>query len=224
MPREQIKILDLTFKSKADFKAYVKNLIYNDISLCDSVLSMKPDLFNILVEILKRHPDFNNKTKKMCDLKIVRDTLNKKAFKIMIINNDSTEIDISWHVAIDGKHKSDKAELVSALRSSIESQILNFKNKSEQKCVICSNTDNLHVDHIIHFDELVYNFITIMKSENYEIPNKFGELDDSTHRRCFLDSDFNFKSRWLAYHREHATFRILCMKCNLSRVKSHIKI
>jgi hypothetical protein len=37
-----------------------------------------------------------------------------------------------------------------------------------------------------------------MKSKNIEIPNTFGETDDNTHRRCFLDIGDNLKMNGLS--------------------------
>jgi hypothetical protein len=113
---------------------------------------------------------------------------------------------------------------MSAMRSSIEEQTFHFRKNSNNKCVLCSNTDKLHVDHLIHFDEIVFNFINIMKCKNIEIPNTFGETDDNTHRRCFLEIDDNFKNEWIKYHYENASLQILCQKCNLTRTKTKCKI
>ena len=178
----------------------------------------------MLIEILKRHPDYIKKTQNMCKIKIMKDTLNITALKLIIINADKTENDISWKLAITGKPKSNKNELRSAMRSSVDSQISEFRKCNEQKCVLCSNTDKLHVDHIIHFEELALTFINIMESQNINVPNTFGDTHDDTHRRYFLEVDCNFKNEWVDYHYKHATLRILCQACNLTRTKSKHKI
>jgi 5-methylcytosine-specific restriction endonuclease McrA len=185
---------------------------------------MYPEHYNTLVEILKRHPDFICKTQDMCNIKIVKDKLNINALKTIIIKKDGSEIDISWKVAITGKPKGDKQELMSAMRSSIDEQIVQFRKGSDKKCVLCTNTDNLHIDHIIHFDEIVLNFINIMKSKNINIPDTFGDTNDDTHRRCFLETDKDFKNEWTDYHYENAQLRVLCQKCNLTRTKTNHKL
>jgi 5-methylcytosine-specific restriction endonuclease McrA len=223
MPRKPIIFLDKIYKTQSEFEAFVKKLLYKDIGICNDVKNSYPSHYITLIEILKRHPDFILKTQNMCKIKIIRDTLNINALKIIIINTDESENDISWKCCITGQTKGNKHELMSAMRSSIDEQIFQFRKDNEKKCVLCPNTDKLHVDHIIHFDEIVLNFITIMKSENITIPSTFGDTNDDTHRKCFLEIDNNFKNRWIDYHYTHATLRILCQSCNLTRNKTKTK-
>jgi hypothetical protein len=159
----------------------------------------------------------------MCNVKITRDILNINSLKIIIINTYESEIDISWKCSITGKPKGNKHELMSAMRSSVDEQIFQFKKNNPEKCVLCTNTDKLHVDHIIHFDEIALNFINIMENENINIPNTFGDTNDETHRRCFLEIDNNFKNKWIDYHYKNATLRMLCQTCNLTRTKTKHK-
>ncbi len=198
-----------------------------DIGICDDVKNIKPEKFNILIKILERHPEFEYKTKDMNNIKIENDKLNKKALKILIIKNNGSLVDISWRCAITGKKKSNKSELMSAMRSSIEKQIQYFKKINKNKsCELCGNINNLHVDHndTINsaFDELVFNFVE--KNNNIKKPENFGELNDETHRRCFLEKDKIFKDKWIKYHLENAKLRFLCEKCNLTRKKTKIKL
>lgn len=98
-------------------------------------------------------------------------------------------------------------------------------NNYEEQCVLCSNTDKiLEVDHIIHFDELVLNFVKYIENKNINIPTCFGDINDNTHRRCFLETDVLFKNEWIDYHRKYAKLRILCKTCNATRPKSKSKL
>ena len=223
MPRKPVIFLDKTYKTQGEFELFVKKIIYDDIGLCNDVKNIHTTNYNTLIEILKRHPEFISKTLNMCNIKIVKDVWNTSGLKILIINTDESEIDISWKVAITGKHKSDKTELMSAIRSSVDEQIFQFRKKSNGKCVLCPNTNKLHVDHIIHFDEITFKFINIMRSKNIEIPNNFGETDDNTHRRCFLEANDDFKNDWINYHYENASLQMLCQTCNLTKTKTKTK-
>ena len=223
MPRKPVIFLGKTYKTQTEFELFVKKIIYDDIGVCDDIKNTYTSHYITLIEILKRHPDFIYKTINMCNIKIIKDPWNTSGLKILIINTDTSEIDISWKCAITGKHKSEKNELMSAMRSSVDEQIFQFRKKNVVKCVLCDNTDKLHVDHIIHFDEIVFNFINIMKSTNIEIPNNFGETDDNTHRRCFLETDNNFKNYWINYHSENASLQMLCQHCNLTKTKTKTK-
>lgn len=84
------------YKTQYEFKQFVKNLIYHDIGICSDVKNLYPLQYETLIEILKRHPNFISKTINMCNIKITNDKLNKKALKILIINHDASETDISW--------------------------------------------------------------------------------------------------------------------------------
>ena len=220
MPRKQIIFLDKTYNTQSDFEAFVKNLIYNDIGICNDIKNMYPLHYITLIEILKRHPEFISKTLNMYNIKIIKDSLNINGLKIIIINTDGSENDISWKCAITGKSKGIKQMLMSAMRTSIDKQILQFRKDNINICSLCNNTYKLQVDHVIHFDILAHDFIKIMKRKNIIIPTRFGDTDDNTHRTCFLEIDNNFKNEWVDYHYKHATLRILCQSCNLTRNKT----
>jgi len=227
MPAKPITFLNVKYKTQGEFEKFVKKIIYNDIGLCNDIKNTNKDKYYKLIEILKRHPEFNSKTKNMCNIKIANDTLNKKALKTLIIKNDGTEVDISWRCAITGKHKSEKHELISAMRSSIDKQIHQFKIENKNKCCqICGNSERLDVDHNdtknSAFDELVFNFIK--ENTDIEKPDEFGELNDNTHRRRFLEKDNKFKDRWIEYHYQNASLRMLCHTCNISRPKTKNKL
>ena len=227
MTPKPVTFLNTEYKTQGEFEKYVKKIIYEDIGICNDIKNTYPAKYYILIKILERHPEFNSKTENMCNIKIVCDTLNKKALKILIIKNDGREVDISWRCAITGKHKSKKYDLMSAMRSSIDSQIHQFRTEHNNDCCqLCGNIERLDVDHNdaknSAFDELVSNFIE--KNNDIEIPDKFGELNDDTHRRRFLEKDSVFKDKWLEYHNEHAILRMLCHTCNISRPKTKNKL
>ena len=229
MPRKPVTFMGKLYKTQGEFEKYVRKVIYEDIGPCLDIQGTYPLQYDTLIKILERHPDFTSKAENMCNVKIVRDTLNRKALKMLITKKDGEEVDISWKCAITGEHKPDKGELMSAMRSSIDKQIYQFKTENKNKfCELCGSTENLQVDHndevCSAFDELVLNFVSITNKENIRTPNKFGETNDDTHRRSFLEIDRPFKNRWIEYHGEHASLRILCQNCNINRPKTKFKL
>ena len=165
----------------------------------------------------------------MINIKIVNDTLNKKGLKILIINKNDQEIDISWHCAITGKHKSKKHDLMSAMRIAIDKQINDYRiNNKKNNCKLCNTDKDLDVDHSIEeesaFDQLVVKFLESYNILKENLPNKFAELNDNTHRRCFLQSDVEFEEKWIKYHKEHAKLRMLCHMCNIRQKKTKKKL
>ena len=229
MPGKKIIFLEKTYNTQKEFENYVKNLIYKDIGICNDIKNRKPYLYNNLIELLKRHPEYISKSKDMINIKIQQNNLNKKGYEILIINNDNSEIDISWRTAITGSNKSKKRDLTSAMRYSIKNQILEYKNKQNNYiCVKCHSNQNIEVDHNdelnLSFDELTKNFIDIMKRKNINIPDIFTETNDDAHRITFLEKDYNFKNEWIKYHYENASLRLLCKTCNNSRPKTKNKL
>ena len=225
MPRKPVDFMGKTYKSQTDFEKYVKHLIYEVIGPCDDIKTKHSDKYEILIKLLERHPEFELKTENMTNLKIMRDALNRRAYKIMIVKN-CEEVDISWKCAITAKGKPKKELLMSAMRVSVQDQIYEFKrNCTNRYCEICNSEELLQVDHNDQinsaFDELAYNFVNESKME---IPETFDELNDNTHRCCFSEKDRAFKDKWAEYHRQNAKLRILCRICNISRPKTKIKL
>ena len=226
MPRKPVTFLNTVFESQTEYRKYVKKIIYNDIGICNDIKNTYPDLYKILIEILKRHPDFNSKSKNMCNIKIIHNKINDEGFETVIIKNDGSEVDIAWTCAITGKYKSEKHKLMSAMRSSIDPQIKQFRREHiNDSCEICGNIVRLDVDHNDEknsaFSELVSNFME--KNNHIKISNKFEELNDGTHRKKFSKEDAEFQDKWSEYHRDQASLRMLCHNCNISREKTKNK-
>ena len=226
MPRKPVVFLDNNYKTQGDFEKYVKKLIYEEIGVCHDVKNTYPDKYIILIELLKRHPEFNSKSKNMSNIKIINNVLNKKTLETIIIKNHE-EIDISWICAMTGKSKTSKDKLMSAMRSSIGEQIYDFKiNCKNNSCELCDSVKEIQVDHNntknSAFDELAYKFVK--ENKDIKIPDNFGELNDGTHRKCFLEKDYIFRDKWVEYHRQNAILRLLCHKCNISMPKTKIKL
>ena len=45
MPRKSIIFLDKTYKTQGEFEAFVKNLIYNGIGICDDIKNEESHLY-----------------------------------------------------------------------------------------------------------------------------------------------------------------------------------
>ena len=154
----------------------------------------------------------------MKDYKVITNYINRNALAVMIINDDNTETDISWHTAINGTPKTFESELKSAMRYSIEYQIQMFRNNIPHCICNYCNISNvlMHVDHVVQFQSLYDTFI---KSVELKIPNSFIDSKDGTYRRQFTPDDNEFEIEWQKFHLNNATLQILCAKCNLTRKK-----
>lgn len=199
----------LTFSSQIKAKDYIRTLLHS-IGYTTSVKD-NTNTFNLLQDIVNNHP---NKlySKDIIDFEIGKDLLSG-GYTLSIVKSTET-ICISWYKCVTGKQPTLKQELNGALRQSISYQIWDFKKSAKQICELCSAIDILHVDHIVHFEKLVQDFHS---ENNFPLPTEFIEVDDGTYRRGFTINDKKYEDAWTNYHKRHATLRILCKKCNLSR-------
>lgn len=223
MPPIIIQFQNRTYKTQKEFEAYIKDLIYSKIGICRSVKKERHAYYETLNEFLSRHPEFNEKTKHLTDYAIDQCPLapiKRKTYRVFIINSDGTQTDISWRCALTGRGKTPKHELYSALRVAVQQSVIDYRKNNELICSICNRRkETMHVDHIKQFDEIVMEFISLMKEKSINIPRIFDELNDGTCRRTFMESDIQFKNDWYDYHEKNASYRILCQECNLTRKK-----
>lgn len=142
----------------------------------------------------------------------VKNKINPKYYEITIINNDGTKDGISWHYCLDKKKRD---EFKVACRVAIVDQILEFKINSNLQCCLCNISEvKFHVDHIVHFEKLLQDFLSANK---LKVPSSFDDYHDG--RACFKNEDKEFEKNWQEYHAKYAQLRILCETCNLSREK-----
>jgi hypothetical protein len=208
----QVICNNITYKTKKEFAIYVRNLIYMVIGVCDDVAKHK-NYFELL-EVLKRHPDFEEKMDNLKTMRIQKESFNDGR-QIVIVKNDNTEAVISFITAINGEGMSIHNMLRDAMRSSVHEQIQTFRAKGGSFCAICNSTEKPEVDHLLRFTEMVVAFL----SNRTDIPSKFDKLNEPMRRHCFLEEDCLFREDWVEYHRMNATMRMLCRRCNLQRIK-----
>jgi len=212
-----VKFGNRSFPSQKEAKAYVSNLVNNEIGFCDSVRTFKPEYFEPLDDILKNHPNYEEKSSKMTDIKVVKNRNGHK--ETHLFNDDGEETDISWaDCAITGKEKTPEQLLTKSMRTSVDPQIIDYRNTATAICVFCAKTKNLHVDHEKLFVEIKNDFLEIMKEQNENIPTKFRDYE-RWNLKCFLEENHEFEQKWKDYHLKEATLRILCQHCNLGRLR-----
>ena len=207
------------FNSQKDCENYVRNL-FSTIGLCSSI--KKTTHFDFIHDLVKRHPKYLEKCKNLKDFELVRNKFNKNAFELHLIRDDETVEDISWRICITGKTKTDKQLLFSALRYSIQEQIIEYKNNVIiENCMLCQKVlcnGDIHVDHIIHFEKIANDFLNI-SLKNRHTPTTFDNSNDNSNRKKFKKEDIQFENDWKIYHKKNSNLRLVCKKCNLTREK-----
>ena len=176
---------------------------------CNSLKKERYEDFEDFMELFKEHPEYEIKLKNVIDLCIVANKRCRKYFEINLIKDDGSFEDISYRCCIN-KH-SPNSNLLRALRYTIEPQIRDYRNNNELICDFCKSTDNIQIDHIIFFKDLVKDFLL----NRTDIPTFF---DDNEYNGCkFKLEDTKIRDEWYNFHKQNAKLRCLCSKCNLQR-------
>lgn len=205
-----LKIGDQEFKSKDAAKKHVRS-------------SMNPfDPLNpIWMDLLNRHPNRLEKIGVGIDTFFIsQNPVNPQAYQLNIKRIDGSIDHFSWLKCIDGYNKSNEAMLLSAMRLAISPQAQAFKFRAGVQCALCKrrveNRGLRHVDHYpLSFSDISKTFL---EGESGR-PVKFDECAKSNAAK-FQEADKEFEQRWFDYHLVHASFRLLCMSCNVRRPKS----
>jgi len=191
------------------------------MGITSSIRETSPTEYEFFHELIKRHYSYKEKWTHGSDLAIRRDVMNPQTFALDIVNSDGTIMEISWRKCVTGKSESQSDLFHAALRSSVADQIAAFREQSShvETCGICDKRmdphDN-HVDHILHFATLVANVMAL--HEDITIPTEY-EKEPLTYRTRFKEEDLPVAQLFSAYHREHATLRMVCSACNMKREK-----
>lgn len=111
-----------------------------------------------------------------------------------------------------------KEQLVDAFRNAVFDQTQDFKRScSAWVCEVCGEaTEDPHTDHFpTKFTHLVSTFLETWQGR---VPKEFTKCGDAygpnPYASRFCDEDTELERAWVAYHREHAEYRLLCGRCN----------
>jgi hypothetical protein len=150
---------------------------------------------NILNDLSKLNSDY---TKKINDYFLVKNQYN--SIEIHCIDEDGIETAFSINNCITGKGRTLLSKISTNFRDCVNDQILEFKNKNNwkyAKCSLCKSRDKIEVDHMTPtFRKMTYDFL-----DKNGLEGKF----EITKEIC---------DKFAQYHREVATLRFLCQKCN----------
>jgi hypothetical protein len=208
-------------KTQTACEQYTRSIL-TELGITNSVKLKNEVYFDFLILLCKRHPDHLDKLNKFMDFQIHQDALNTRGLALNILNNDNTYTEISWRICVTGVGKSTKTLFHSALRQCISYQIKEFRDTSDLSyCTECMSSlhDKIpHIDHHeIQFIKLVEDFIELNK-ETIIIPTEYSKKA-ITFETLFTPTDIWIGKLFEPYHLQHATLRVLCETCNLTRKK-----
>lgn len=142
---------------------------------------------------------------------IRHNAINYNERTLFIERIDGTEDSWSYKACLNIKQN----DLTAALRSSIESDIVFYKNSAKRECHYCNTLlGPFHADHkSIPFSKIKDDFLNTTKKPH---PKKFGK-DNIKFNVIFLDIDKEFEKEWFLYHQSKADYQILCATCNIKK-------
>jgi hypothetical protein len=187
--------------------------------VCDDIKNDYPDYYNYFTKFLfQRHTAY---PEKFVNMKNIGISENKtfKHFEVYIVKEDgSIDVVSALTNCVRGRKSND---LSNAMRNSVNLQIQNYKKENllELKCIECSSTENIHIDHSSpQFIDLQKTFIETCK---LVIPTLFDE--NEWNGKIFKDINKDFENKWYSYHKDNSNLQLLCEKCNLTKKKSKNK-
>lgn len=173
------------------------------------------DALWLVRDVLSKHPNWKRKSDKLKCIKLRRYRGHKM---IMLVKSDGSEEDISYRQAILGAN-SPRIDTLRALRHAVDADVKKFRvsafaDSPEVPCALCDapchNTSATHIDHVKLFAAIVGDFLQVEGKAIEEIES----VSVGIHR-CLTNKDL--QKRWQDFHREHATLRVTCAHCNLTR-------
>lgn len=201
----EVIIDGIVFSTKIALTKYIKNTVLPDLSSQQS----------FLLKLMERHPNYPDKFKPGISYFSVR--RHFKDVQLLVHLSDGRVIDVSWKKCVSGKDSSILSQVSQAMRSSIVQSILTYSKSADKKCELCGNIVSLfEIDHAgIKFSEIRDKFLE----------SNIITLDDLS---CsdFMRSTTNpwniknlvLKNKWIEFHNQLATLRILCVFCHKKQV------
>ena len=79
------------------------------------------------------------------------------------------------------------------------------------KCNYCGDENKCEIDHVKPFHLIKSEFLSINKDE---IPVEFYDDVENSCKGIFKQCDKDFENKWSQFHKEQATYQVLCKACN----------
>jgi hypothetical protein len=181
------------------------------------------DIFEKIDNHMKNHPDYLEKTKNGHNGYIYSNnpTWGKNNFCFYILNDDNEKIQISYNFNLLGDLK--KREVLKAFRTSVDSEILNFKKGFIPNVTKCSITGvvlnkNYSVDHHNHDFAIIVELF--LKKYNRTYDDLYKYVSEINTKRYFTNK--NLIEYFIKFHNENTTLRFTSVSANLKKEREKI--
>jgi hypothetical protein len=208
-----------TFSTKKAFGAFVENQLYNEIGF--GRYETGTVQYTFLCKLLERHPNYERISRKQIKaFSLEENLIQRGAIHAIIVYVDGENDAFSWRKCITAiqvnSEDRQRQRLIQAMREAISPDTMAFKRDSNQCCVLCQSTHNLHTDHsTISFKTISTDFLMNCVANSITIPKTFD--CDNTSRCIFRQDDAAFTKQWYDYHKSKAVYQILCQTCNCKK-------
>lgn len=217
---------NLSFHSVKSLKEYVVPLILDNLDV-DITQQSNPVLYSLLLDLWDRYPE-ETTFHKMIPIAFNMCTNNSLIIKIQnegrlyVKENYRPHFQLypqgKWYTyslnkCFTGRNMTLNQIVSNAFRYAVSGQINAFRSTCNS-CVLCGRfTGDFEVDHTkINFSHLVDNFMDDTKTNI--------NMVKLTRRGIHFDlEEEGYKTRWLEYHKEHATLQLLCVDCHLNKTR-----
>jgi hypothetical protein len=207
----------LEFKTKKDSEKYVRNII-NTIG--ENTINNTHIYYQFFIDLLNNHHKRDLKIGCGIDKFQIIQNARGTGFEVQICRVDGSNESFSWKDCATHTHKNDTQLLEVAMRTSIDSQIYEFRKNNIEKCAKCEKIKKCAVDHKEPlFNEIKNKFI----ADATNIPSEFDK-EPYTHQQKFRDCDSEFERKWQVYHKNVAELQFLCSSCHNEKTKNDIKL
>lgn len=211
----------LHFKTKQECSNRIRELIYK-IGITNKVTD------ELLLTYVKQHPRWND-----TDVGIEQNGQSKYLRVYFAWSPTTSDERRAWATTSDERRApydviswesilsppTLKSIYTKALRNSISDQVKLYRASCTNiHCEWCENTEQIEVDHIYEFKNIVVDF---EKKYGFPIPAEYTK--NSNFYCCFRDEEKEIELTFQNFHQEVATYRLLCKSCNVGRNKKFAK-
>lgn len=212
----------LQFKSITAAKTHTRSQItrvyeQRGTSSVATVDRQNPD-FEFFESLAQNHPERLSKFPDgVLGFEVRQNPMNRAALGLYADIAGHGLVDFSWHVCCGTKRL---PSLPSAMRRAVWPSTEAFRRNTPPRCALCDAAVGImHVDHLEPtFRALVAAFTATHAAAPPDAFDDHPEL----HMAVFRREDSEYEASWKRYHDEHATLRMLCAKCNLSRPRGAV--
>jgi hypothetical protein len=202
------------------FKVELSRVLDEVLDDTPDLAKSHPDHFPFIWKALQRHPHAATRLAHVERVVLaMSDTGNFPRRTAFLVLPDGTVEDISLrNKCVTGKETGagdPRYELKLAMRSAVANDIAAFRDAHlHDGCALCGQTglgaEHMHVDHVTPFRDLTEAFF-----RDAPVPPANFECNDTfMTRRGFREADAAYAEAWVAFHREAAHLRMLCLACN----------